>query len=357
MKLIHCSDLHLDSKMETNLTADKASERNREILGGFGRMVEYAVREGVGAVLISGDMFDTSRVTKKTADFILDTIKEAKEIDCFYLRGNHDESAKAFSGRKLPENLYMFSEKWKSYRRGQIVISGIEPVSEDYGEIYDMPELNCYDINIVMLHGQAASRTGRELIDISRLKDRFIDYIALGHLHSYRCEKLDARGEWCYSGCFEGRGFDECGSKGFVVLETENNIIRHEFVPFAQRQLYEIKTDISGLSTLSEIRRALETSAEGISERSLVSFVLTGSYRPDTQKDIKYFLSEMQRKFYFVKIRDESRLFIDKNDYRYDKTIKGEFVRTVLDSDYTDDQKDRIICMGIQALSGEEIVL
>lgn len=357
MKLIHCSDLHLDSKMETNLTADKASERNREILGGFGRMVEYAVREGVGAVLISGDMFDTSRVTKKTADFILDTVREAKEIDFFYLRGNHDESAKAFSGRKLPENLYMFSERWTSYRRGRIVISGIEPVSEDYGEIYDMPKLDGDDINIVMLHGQAASRTGRELIDISRLKDRFIDYIALGHLHSYRCEKLDVRGEWCYSGCFEGRGFDECGSKGFVVLETENDAIRHEFVPFAQRQLYEIKTDISGLSTLSEIRRALETSAEGISERSLVSFVLTGSYRPDTQKDIKYFLSEMQRKFYFVKIRDESRLLIDKNDYRYDKTIKGEFVRTVLDSDYTDDQKERIICMGIQALSGEEIVL
>ena len=32
MKIIHCADLHLDSKMTANLSKDQARERKREIL-------------------------------------------------------------------------------------------------------------------------------------------------------------------------------------------------------------------------------------------------------------------------------------------------------------------------------------
>ena len=35
MKLIHCADLHLDSPMESNLSAEKARERKGEILATF----------------------------------------------------------------------------------------------------------------------------------------------------------------------------------------------------------------------------------------------------------------------------------------------------------------------------------
>ena len=39
MKMIHCADLHLDSKMESNLSAEKARERREELLQTFERMV------------------------------------------------------------------------------------------------------------------------------------------------------------------------------------------------------------------------------------------------------------------------------------------------------------------------------
>ena len=38
MKLIHCSDLHLDSRMESNLSAAQARERNAEICATFARL-------------------------------------------------------------------------------------------------------------------------------------------------------------------------------------------------------------------------------------------------------------------------------------------------------------------------------
>ena len=51
MKLIHCADLHLDSSMTTHLTKEKAKERKAELLASFNRMMEYADRENVSAVL------------------------------------------------------------------------------------------------------------------------------------------------------------------------------------------------------------------------------------------------------------------------------------------------------------------
>lgn len=65
MRFIHCADIHLDSKMETNLSSPKAKERKKEILNTFERMVAYATENDVKAIIIAGDMFDTAILTQK----------------------------------------------------------------------------------------------------------------------------------------------------------------------------------------------------------------------------------------------------------------------------------------------------
>ena len=50
MKLIHCGDIHLDSRMESNLSGEKARERNVEICATFTRMIRYGQDHGVKAV-------------------------------------------------------------------------------------------------------------------------------------------------------------------------------------------------------------------------------------------------------------------------------------------------------------------
>ena len=63
MKIIHCADLHLDSKMTANLSKEQAKERKMEILRTFSRMVEYAKNNQVSVIIIAGDLFDTRTVT------------------------------------------------------------------------------------------------------------------------------------------------------------------------------------------------------------------------------------------------------------------------------------------------------
>ena len=91
--------------------------------------------------------------------------------------------------------------------------------------------------NIVVLHGQESEYSARdkaEIIHLTALKNKGIDYLALGHTHSYKKERLDARGVYCYPGCLEGRGFDECGEHGFVMLDIDEltGTIDSTFIPF-----------------------------------------------------------------------------------------------------------------------------
>ncbi len=357
MKIIHCSDLHLDSRMETNLPVEKALLRNNEIVNTFSRMAAYAQENQVRAVLICGDLFDTRRVTGKTADLVLSAIARASGVDFLYLRGNHDESERAFAGRALPENLKLFSEGWRSYRYGSVVIAGAELSRDNAADIYSGLSLSAEDTNIVMLHGQISNQRGDGLVCLPMLREKNIHYLALGHLHSYQEGRLDLTGRYAYSGCLEGRGFDECGEKGFVLLDAGDRRVSAQFVPFASRQLYDIPVDISGLRTISQIRDAMERAGAGVDARHLVKYTLRGTYTLETQKDLPYLLKSVEPEFFFVKIRDESRLAMDSGNYEHDISLKGEFIRMVMASDKSPEEKEKIICMGIQALSGEAVIL
>ncbi len=356
MKFIHCSDIHLDSKMESNLSARQAQERNNEICATFGRMVAWGKEQGVDAVILAGDLFDTDRVQTKTVDYILSVIAGAQNMDFLYLRGNHDESHRAFSGRALPENLKFFSDSWTTYRYGNVTVTGAE-LTEENSSIYDSLRLSPDNINIVTLHGQIGTKRGADQVSLPDLRGKHIRYLALGHIHSYQRDRLDPEGEWCYCGCLEGRGFDECGSKGFVLLETRGNQLKSQFVPFASRTLWDIPVDISDCRTVNEICDAMKRQTRNVQPEDLVKFTLQGTYTPETQKDLNFLQQLLSPGCYFVKIKDESCLYMEKASYEKDISLKGEFIRLVMGAELSEEDRDKIICAGLQALGGEEITL
>ncbi len=363
MKLIHCADLHLDSAMEANLTKEQAKLRRKELLMTFGNMVDYAQDQGVRAILIAGDLFDKARITVSTREFVLDRIRTHSTIDFYYIRGNHDMAwlQTLEEEHTLPDNLYLFGEDWKTYvyENEQITITGAQLNENNQNRLYQtlMPEPSM--TNIVMLHGQEADYVGKDQTQIIRLKElrgRSIDYLALGHIHTYKAEILDQRGIYCYSGCLEGRGFDECGEKGFVLLEIENHQVKSQFIPAAQRRLYEISVDLTGILTSSGIEHAVAEALRQIPQESMVKVILEGVVELDTPKDIEYLSSRFKGDFFFFKIYDRTRLEIHIEDYQNDVSLKGEFIRLVLSESMPQEKKMQVIMSGIRALNGEEII-
>lgn len=357
MKIIHCADIHLDSAMETHMTAEQASIRNAEIIDSFIRMTEFAAKNSVRAVIIAGDLFDGERVKTNTVETILDAIRRTPEVDYLYLAGNHDNAAHVFSDRELPKNLKQFGREWRTYRYDDVTISGIEIFSENASSLYqNIPNENdC--VNIISLHGQNGTTCGVDKINLNLLQNKGIDYLALGHIHSYSSKRLDSNGIYCYSGCLEGRGFDECGEKGFVLLTIESGSIHHEFVPFCCRKLHSVTVDITGLTKNPEILQSMKSLTQDIQSNDMVEFILKGDSDPTANISVSYLQKQISRRFFFTKVKNESHMAINPEDYKNDISLKGEFIRLVLNSDISDEEKAAMIRLGIQALMGEEIAL
>ena len=68
MKIMHCADIHLDSKMKSRLSQEQADTRREEMLMTFHESLEYAEEQGVRVVLIAGDLFDKSHIRKSVKD-------------------------------------------------------------------------------------------------------------------------------------------------------------------------------------------------------------------------------------------------------------------------------------------------
>ena len=354
MKFIHCADIHLDSPMETNLSAEKARERKLEIRSTFARLVRVAAEEGAEAILIAGDLFDGARVTKSTENYVLDLIASHPMIDFYYLSGNHDQGSALANAAQLPANLYTFGKLWSTYRRGNVTITGAAVPDAD------TLSLNSDDVNILLLHGQerkSAGVAGEDIIHLGKFKNKNIDYAALGHIHEHRVMRLDARGVAAYSGCLEGRGFDECGIKGYVLLTIEESHVSHRFVPFATRTLHTVECDATGFTSGLDLEERMLASVKDIPQKDMVKVILTGTCPAEATLDLTHLRGVLAERFYFAKVKNETRLSINAEDYAHDVSLKGEFVRRVMASSLSQSEKERVIACGFRALSGEELGL
>ena len=355
MKFIHCADVHLDSRLSANLSAAKSKQRRTEILNTFCNLVKYAAQESVDAVIIAGDLFDSDRLSPVTRDMVLSEIQAAKNVDFLYLSGNHD-SGKTLTDCELPENLHLFSDEWSSFDYGNVCITGVELNENNFTSIYSSLILDKDRLNIVVMHGEASSSSNVNSVNISKLANRNIDYLALGHYHEYSKGKIDNRGEWCQAGCLEGRGFDECGDKGFVLIETDGKEYESRFVKFSKRDILCIKCDVSGIADIGDMLAKIVSSVENISNEAMVRVELFGDLPEGARKDMTLFGERLSDMFYSAKIVDKTRLLICPEDFIGDVSLKGEFIRLVFSAELDDETKSLVSEIGLAALAGREVL-
>ncbi|MDO4939367.1 MAG: metallophosphoesterase [Lachnospiraceae bacterium] len=364
MKIIHCADIHLDSPFTRLGDTEKKKERKAELIKAFKMMISHASKEDVRAVIIAGDLFDQSHVSATAKNAVLASVRENPDIDFFFLKGNHDKCDFPCETDDIPDNFHMFSGEWQTYDLGEnVFITGIELNRDNAQGIYSKLNLDVTHFNIVTMHGQDAvtlRKDGAQTISIRDLKNKNIDYLALGHIHSYKEEKLDGRGTYCYPGCLESRGYDETGDHGFVVLDINGPertyTAKKECNPI--RESHVLPVDISGLVNSSEIllKTDLKLRENRFSSRDMVKVELIGQVDFECEKNPDFIEKQLEDRYYDFKLKDNTGYKVDYDDFRFDESLKGEFIRTVeSQEEITEEDKAEIIRIGIKALLGEEI--
>ena len=282
---------------------------------------------------------------------------------CFIIcEGNHDRDGADVPARMDCRKICArLDDGWTTYEQGWHLPLPVAELIRRMGCRHGccsqlQEELSDYPgkLHVVMLHGMVSEYgQGEEGIALRDLRGRGIDYLALGHVHSFRQEKLDEQGIWCYSGCLEGRGFDECGTKGYVMLETVAQHLVSTFVLVAKRTLREVVIEVTETYTEQEIMAQIQGQLTEIPSQDLIKIVLKGQVSPECDLDLLWMKRKLESDYYFLKIKDQTKVAVRAEDYQYDRSLKGEFVRLVQETDLSEEDQSEILKLGIQALKGE----
>jgi DNA repair protein SbcD/Mre11 len=344
MKIIHLADLHIGTQF-INMPDNIKEELGTKLRNVFRNIIEYAKSNGIDTILMSGDVFDKNAVPLGDKKYFYDLIRINPSIDFYYIKGNHDRASKY---SEEIENLHSF-EGVQSYIKGETRIIGYE-LGEDNSVLYDYHPFTTDKYNILMLHGDIANARDKDYIDLKRLLGKNIDYFALGHIHKTE-EGFAGEGKYAYPGCAMGRGFDETGKKGFLVLDTTNNSTA--FVSVSEIEFEHIEIAMNSLNEASlkkEISEALGKKDEAkITEIKLIG---RADFVPDADDLMRTFSSAR----HYLCVKNASKMALSYQKSEKENSLKNMFINKVLsDPNLDEDSKQKVIAYGLSKLMKEEI--
>ena len=369
VKIVHTADLHFDTPF--NEVDEKQRLINKEELKEvFKNIINFCKEKHVDILLLAGDIFDNLTLSRETIHFIENVFNDIKETRVFISPGNHDpyDNNSFYKLIKWPENVYVFKgnlEKvyieelktnvWGAAFNGKYVRKSILKGFSQNDE----------EINIMVIHGElSSSEEGNEYnpITLKNIRESGMDYIALGHRHNFSGVLKEGSTFYSYSGCPQGRGFDETGDKGIVYGYVAKGFAELSFIKTCKRNYEEVYVDISNLFGYEEIReKILDSIKENDRKNNLYKIILKGEVSEKFHIEEKIVKSKLLNDFYFCKVIDKTSIALDIKELSKGYSVKSIFVRKLvkkLKEAKTDEEREVIkmaLKIGISSLSEDEV--
>ncbi|MBQ7900526.1 MAG: metallophosphoesterase [Clostridia bacterium] len=350
VKIIHTSDLHLDSRL-SNFSLDKSKIRRQELKTSFENAMERCGKADI--VLMCGDIFDNSNYLKGTVRFLVQIFNKYEDTIFFICGGNHDwYSSPAIQAliEELPDNVVVFSDKAEYMELDDIKVRvyGMS-FSDKYQYTSMMDEFHVIEddyINILMLHGDVVASSGESKYNPvlpGSLEVSGFDYVALGHTHEFSGIKKVGRTTYAYCGTHEGHGFDECGPKGVICGTVGKNYCNLNFVNTCMREYVDCSVDVSDALTVEDIISGVKNAVTN--SNNIYKITLVGVLNDSIIMDTDVILSCVDA--FTVKIVDSTRRNYNLDELAQRQNLKGFVAKTVLAelADCSDDDVD-IVCSG-----------
>lgn len=353
LKILHAADFHLDSPF-SGLSAEKAAIRRRELRELPTRLAQLVREEGVDLVLLPGDLFDGERVYPETVEALAKALGKMT-VPVFIAPGNHDyyHRRSPYETARWPDNVHIF----KSPQIETVELPGLNcvvrgcaftaPHRED-DPVAGLAAPKDGKTHLLCVHGELTESGRYAPISTQSLEKSGVRYAALGHIHSTVGSRLGDT-FWAYPGCPEGRGFDECGPKGVLIVETDAEDVTVRFEPTCLRQY---RTE--GVAA----ERFLEALPQDPSP-DLVRYTLYGESR--RLLDLATLTRQAGEKFFYLELRDETTLPHDLWARAEEDSLTGLFLREMkarMDGASKEEQPGLLLAarFGLAALEGGEDV-
>lgn len=374
MKLLHAADFHLDSPL-SGLPQSKSAQRRRELREIPARLARLAQDEGVDLVLLPGDLFDGERVYPETIRALARALEEMA-VPVLIAPGNHDyyHGKSPYAAVSWPDNVHIFTQpELQAFElpRLNCVVHGCAftaPHRED-DPLTGFAAPADGKRHLLCVHGEVGPAGSYAPIASKSLENSGAAYAALGHVHAAGSGKA-GKTLWAYPGCPEGRGFDELGPKGALIVSLDEPVqltiaspdgppmapiglgaqpVAAQFVPVCRRQ-YRVEA-----VNVNEFSAALPQEESP----DLVRLLLSGESL--CTPELSALTAQAARRFFHVELRDHTTLPSSLWARADEDSLTGLFLqelRARLDS-AGEAERDRLLLaarFGLAALEGGEDV-
>ena len=361
VKILHAADFHLDSAYGA-LGEEQARQRRQESRELVRHMVDYANDQGVQVMLLGGDLFDSDDIFSQTGE---DLALALSRFDgrVFIAPGNHDCYAPGSAYERIlwPENVHVFREdtleavELPQYGCRVFGAAFTAPAVTDGSVLEGFTAPDDGWVNLLVLHGDLNVRDSRyRPLTAEQLGATGVDYVALGHQHSCAGVHTVNKTAYAYSGCIEGRGFDELGEKGVLCGTVEPGRAALRFVPLCRRRYEIVNVDVSDAEPLAAVSAALPRDTE----RDIYRIILTGETGEPVRTE--WLQRELADRFYALELRDQTRMKQDLWAKCGEDSLRGLFLQELRKKYDTADEAEQrkieqAVRFGLAAMDNREM--
>ena len=283
IKLIHCSDLHIDSPFigVSDVNSELARLLNQATYDSYNNIVDLAIEENVDCVLVAGDIYDSENKSLQAQLKFREGLIRLYEngIPAFITYGNHDPLCGWSAKLDYPENVVIFggdNVEYKPLKKNGELIAEICGISFTKSAVRDNLALKfkrtAHPVpHIGILHANVGSNALHEPYapcSIEDLSQTGMDYWALGHIHDHSVLK-ESEPAIVYPGCSQSRNIRETGGKGCYLVTLHPGIdVDLQFVPTDVVRYVSCELDLSGINSIDGIISSIKEKAEGLSNEA-----------------------------------------------------------------------------------------
>jgi exonuclease SbcD len=358
MRLLHFADLHLDTAFGWAPTAIASGQR-QAIRAALRRICEVANQEGVAALTCAGDLYDQERYTADTAEFLVSTFAELHPLPVLLAPGNHDwlGPSSVYATARWSPNVHVFtSDRPEPFEllAGVVVWGAAHRAPANTDDFLHDFHARSSALNLGLFHASERSSflqepAGKEphaAFSAYEIAAAGLTHALLGHLHT----PIDGT-DYTYPGNPEPLSFGELGERGAVLIDfgEDGNFTRRR-IRVAQSSLEVVDVDVSGSASSQDISDRVTANLGG--RGGIVRVHLKGEVEPSLSLDVGA-LRYATRDVEFAQFdTHEMHTAYDLDAIRAEKTVRGQFVRDVLESALDADERQRVLVTGLRALAG-----
>ena len=372
IRFLHLADLHLGIS-NSFLPKDAAKDRSDAFLKAFEEAIDFAcIKDNdISFVIIAGDLFDYNKPSSALVEFVRRQFKklENAEISAFLIGGTHDNLGypncvynDKFDDLKLLtifKNPNISEPLLVNIKNTDIHFYAFSHQPNKSQPPYDSFEkIDKEGFHMAVIHGSADIGKATDTKDIyvplkmKNLAETGMDYIALGHYHSYNVVRQNSP-MIVYSGCLENCKFGEGEKHFFVVGEIDPTSSRISLNNVEYERKHIFTTESINLDTKQDINNEddlIKTISSFGGSRKITKLQINGTC--EFAFDVEKITEAVKDKFYFIKIEDNTSMLSSSSikNMSGENTIRGLFVKKILEKieNCSDEEEKKILQMSLK---------